>query len=118
MELYNLSQLVKKPTRITPTSKTLIDIILTTNSNMCVNTDVLHLSLSDHSLVETVISRKPSVKSGNGDKHVQKEFRSFKNFNIDDFAYDLNCVNWEINDSLSVASAWDNFVNKFTAIYM
>jgi len=58
MELYGLNQTVTKPTRITPTSKTLIDVILTTNCNLCINTDVLHHSFSDHGLVETLIPTK------------------------------------------------------------
>ena len=37
MVMFNLTQLVTKATRITPTSKTLFDVILTTNSNMCVS---------------------------------------------------------------------------------
>ena len=38
MNMYNLDQLVTKPTRITPNSKTLIDVILTTDCNICVET--------------------------------------------------------------------------------
>ena len=54
MNMYNLDQLVTKPTRITPSSKTLIDVILTTDSNICVDNDVVHHSFSDHSLVHVI----------------------------------------------------------------
>ena len=118
MDMFNLNQLVTKATRITPTSKTLLDVILTTNSNMCVNTDVIHHSFSDHSLVQTVILsnfRKKSCNVNHGN-HVTKKFRSFKNFNEDCFVNDLNGVDWNIHDSMPVNVAWDSFVDKFTNI--
>ena len=79
MDMFNLNQLVTKATRITPTSKTLLDVILTTNSNMCIDTDVIHHSFSDHSLVQTVILSNLKKKSGNVNhsNHVTKTFRSF-----------------------------------------
>ena len=81
MNLFNLTQLVDKPTRITPTSRTLLDVILTTNANICTDTRVVHKSFSDHSLVKTTIMSKCKVKSKcNNNNHVTKKFRCFKNF--------------------------------------
>ena len=48
---FNLHQLVKKPTRITETTKSLIDVILTTNTDIVSLSDVLACSVSDHHLV-------------------------------------------------------------------
>ena len=58
MQVYGLSQLVTEPTRITDTSSTLIDVILTTIPYRCTKTDGIHTSYSDHSLVYTTISGK------------------------------------------------------------
>ena len=114
--MYNLSQLVKHATRITPRSKTLIDIILTTNANMCKNTCVVHKSFSDHSLVHTTITSKVEMNDGRKNDHVTKKFRSFKNFNVNDFANDLNNVNWSVNDTQAVNEVWDSFLKKFTKV--
>ena len=116
MNMYNLSQLVKHATRITPRSKTLIDIILTTNANMCKNTCVVHKSFSDHSLVHTTITSKVEMNDGRKNDHVTKKFRSFKNFNVNDFANDLNNVNWSVNDTQAVNEVWDSFLKKFTKV--
>ncbi len=49
---YQLQQNIKDPTRITPTSKTLLDIIITKmDDTKTIDSGVLHLGISDHSLV-------------------------------------------------------------------
>ena len=55
---FNLQQLVKKPTRITETTKSLIDVILTTNTDIVSFSDVLTCSVSDHHLVYLVLTLK------------------------------------------------------------
>ena len=116
MEMHNLVQLVDKPTRITPTSKTLIDVILTTNRNICVNTNVIHHSFSDHGLIETVITSKAKINPSVNGSNVAKTFRSFKEFDIDVFNDDLSNVDWNIDESATVETAWKVFVNKFTKV--
>ena len=117
MNLFNLTQLVDKPTRITPTSRTLLDVILTTNANICSDTRVVHKSFSDHSLVKTTIMSKCKVNSKcNSNNHVTKKFRCFKNFKVDDLVKDLNDCNWAVDDTQFINLAWTSFVNKFTLI--
>ena len=116
MNMYNLDQLVTKPTRITPNSKTLIDVILSTDCSICVDTDVVHHSFSDHSLVHTTVLSNPKKKGSKNVNHVTKTFRSFKNFNVHNFVKDLNNIDWDIHDSSSVSVAWNSFVNKFTTM--
>ena len=50
-DIYGLQQLITEPTRITPTSATLIDVIFTNCPDRVVCSGVRHLSISDHSLV-------------------------------------------------------------------
>ena len=52
---YNLEQIIDKPTRITETSNTLIDLLFVNNNHRITASGVLHVSLSDHSLIYCVI---------------------------------------------------------------
>ena len=59
LNLYQLHQLINKPTRITETSKTLIDVIITNKPVNYLKSGIIHIGISDHSLVYTC--RKLSV---------------------------------------------------------
>ena len=58
-DLFDLSCLVKSPTRITDRTPTLIDVILTNNRHRFLHTAVLELHLSDHKLVRTSMKFHP-----------------------------------------------------------
>ena len=62
-ELYQLSQLIDKPTRITMTTKSLIDHIVTNAPEKISNTGVIHTGISDHSLIFAI--RKISIEKKN-----------------------------------------------------
>ena len=49
--LYQFDQLIDEPTRITGTSETLIDLILTNKEENISKSGVIHLGLSDHSMI-------------------------------------------------------------------
>ena len=68
MHIYQLQQHIDKPTRITPTSKTLIDIILTKIEDArTLDSGVIDLGISDHSF--TYICRKGNYESLKADFH-------------------------------------------------
>ena len=50
-DIYGLSQMISEPTRITSTSRTLIDLCITNSPEKIVNSGVVHLGISDHSQV-------------------------------------------------------------------
>ena len=50
MDSCKLLQLITEPTRITPASTSLIDIIATNNVNMVLNSEVEPCPLADHEL--------------------------------------------------------------------
>lgn len=50
MNLYQLHQLIDKPTRITDTTETCLDLILTQSPNIIVSSDVMPPVCSDHSV--------------------------------------------------------------------
>jgi hypothetical protein len=49
--VYQLEQLINEPTRVTRTSATLIDLIFTNKKENIVKSGVIHLGISDHSLI-------------------------------------------------------------------
>ena len=50
-DIYGLRQLITEPTRVTPTSQTLIDLCITNACDKVINSGVLPLGISDHYLV-------------------------------------------------------------------
>ena len=50
-EMYGLKQLIDEPTRITPSTSTLIDLIFTSHQDNIICSGVSHVGISDHSLV-------------------------------------------------------------------
>ena len=49
--LFNLTQINSKPTSVTETSKSIIDLILVNNSHKIVQCDVLNLTISGHNVI-------------------------------------------------------------------
>ena len=87
----DLIQLIKEPTRITDTSKTLIDLIFVFNKHRFIKSGVVLLSISDHSMVYCILEVgvtkvKPRII----------EFHSYKSYDRDAFLKDLNNVPWHL----------------------
>ena len=77
-DTYGLQQLITEPTRITPTTTTLIDVIFTNCPDRVVCSGVRHISISDHSLVFAY--RKLSInRTSRG--HNVITYRNFRKFN-------------------------------------
>ena len=77
-EVYQLTQIINKPTRITVTSKSLIDLIFTNQESRVVSLEVIDCGISDHCLV-SCCSENCSSYTNNRHKYITT--RSFKNFN-------------------------------------
>ena len=86
VQLFDLTQLVTKPTRITQYSSTLIDHVYTTNPENISECYVPSYSISDHFPV--CFSRKTNCKISKNE-HITTTYRSFKNFNETHFLQDL-----------------------------
>ena len=89
-QAYQLTRLITEPTRITPTSESLIDVIFTNDASRIVTSGVIHVAISDHSLVYTI--RKSAISTKNRHKYVTT--RAFKNFNPDKFRADSCTMPW------------------------
>ena len=79
-DIYGLYQLIEEPTRITEKSSTMIDLCLTNTLSTVVDSEVIHLSISDHSIVY-IIRKAHYVQIGTR----TIESRSMKKFNRDSF---------------------------------
>ena len=68
IKITKLSQIIDKPTRITETSKTLIDVLITNRKDMIIQTDVVPCPVADHELISTCVNlskpkRVPEIKT-------------------------------------------------------
>ena len=83
--MFNLSQVISEPTRITNTSKSLIDLRFTNFPDKVRASGVHSLGISDHSLIYMI--RKSNWRVTDANNSVTN--RQFKNFNDDEFLNDL-----------------------------
>ena len=104
---YNLTQVINEPTRITESSKSLIDIILVSNKNVVKESKVLPVSISDHDLVYVTLNLKKTRA-----KPIYITTRSFKHYNCDAFKHDISLAPWSVTDS------FDDVENKLNAFHL
>ena len=90
LDIYGLSQLITEPTRITDNSQSLIDVCITSCPQKVPTSGVLHLGISDHSLVYMI--RKTRYANAGSTKVI--EMRNFNLFNKDKFLNDLKQKEW------------------------
>ena len=86
----NLSQLIKDFTRITETTKTIIDLAFVSNPDRISSSGVHSLGLSDHSLIYIVRKNKKLKVPPKSIK-----YRSFKNLDKQDFINSIKKQNWD-----------------------
>lgn len=116
--LFDLTQLVSSPTRVTINSSSLIDIILTSKQCHHYDTNVIKVSISDHYCVSTYYKTVCNIQ-----EHVQDHktitYRDYKGFNANNFIYDLvnNEAITEVNiEPLNMEQRWLKFQNAFLSI--
>ena len=92
-----LIQMIAEPTRVTSTSSSLIDVLITSTPNSFQRTGVLSTAFSDHLPIYGVL-RGPSVKPV---KHRYIETRSFSRKSMERFNADLELVPWNVVEIFS-----------------
>lgn len=90
LDTFELTQMVSFPTRITNTSSTLIDHIITSKSKLISNVNVISADISDHELIECSICIKNRKVA-----QFFHSYRDFRNFNEEYFLADLYQANLE-----------------------
>ncbi|XP_068737945.1 uncharacterized protein [Montipora capricornis] len=85
----NMKQLITQPTRVTEISKTLIDVIFTSNPAIIVDSGIVETHFSDHYLVFAVLNlRMPKPPAA------YVFARSYKYYDRQSFLSDLNKIPW------------------------
>ena len=114
--MYNLEQLIDKPTRITENSSTLIYLLFANNNHRIVSSGVLHVNLSDHSFIYCVI--KAGIRRAPGRVI---EYRSYKTYSKQSFLADLVHVNFDLIDEeqdINVAvSKWNELFTNVSDLH-
>lgn len=109
---FELHQIVTSKTRVTDSSSTLIDVILTRKPEKHTLTDVLETTFSDHFMTFTVYVANERARQ----KHKVMTFKDYKYFNADAFLNDLSCssIFGIVTDDLDYL--WATFKQEFIRI--
>ena len=90
-ELYQFNQLIDKATRVTMTTSSLINHMVTNTPEKIASSGVIHTGISDHSLIFAIRKIHVVVKQPAN----TIEIRSMKKFNEQNFLGDLSNQCWE-----------------------
>ena len=113
LDIYGLSQLISEPTRITPTSSTLIDLCITSSPEKISKAGVVHLGISDHSLVFMTLK----ISYERTGSHRTIETRAFKNFNHHHFLDDVAQQPWnKIFSETNPEAMWEVWKDLFMEV--
>ena len=106
----NAHQLIDRPTRVTMTSRSLLDVVMVSNKDIVKTSSVLDLTISDHYLVYVVLDLKVPKPPP-----TYIITRSFKNYTADQFSSDIAQVPWETVELMD--SVYDR-VNAFNDLFL
>ena len=113
--LFNLSQIIKSPTRVTNTTETLIDHIYINNPDRVLNSTVHQTSMSDHFTVQCELAC--TILKAHAKPHSIITYRSFKHFDSMCFLKELgDCSFNEIYCTDNPDEAFTSFTQLFSAI--
>ena len=82
--LLLLTQIISKPTRVTPTSSTLLDLVITNKPDTICSWDVIPHEIADHDLISVAIDVSKPKRSP-----VIRTFRHLGDYNKEDFCFNL-----------------------------
>ena len=113
LSVFDMCQLIDEPTRTTTTSKTAIDLIVTSDKEKVSQSGVLPYCISDHNVI--YCTRK--VKKYQVNKHNVQQIRSMKMYSAGALIDRLRSVNWlEVLNDEDVNSAWTKFSVLFLKV--
>lgn len=108
----NLTQLITEPTRITPSTQSLLDWILVSHPNRILKSGVLSDCFSDHSVIYCIWK----IKLPKSPPRLIK-IRQYKKLNLNAFVSDMIAINWDRYQLIpNVQDAWDFFCTEFTEV--
>ncbi len=101
-QLFSMTQIIKEPARVTTTSSTTLDVVLTTMPDKHIKTGVISCGLSDHHLVYTVIGSKVPDQPPR-----TVTCRDYKNFNVAGFLHNLGASLDKLPDTEDCNIYWN-----------
>ena len=111
-ETLNLTQLVTTPTRVTPQSSSLIDVILATNTSIVKETRMVEYHISDHYLTYIVLNLKIPKPPP-----TYIITRGFRKYDASKFLQDLERLPWMENSLIGdVSERVDHFNQHFLCL--
>ena len=109
---FQFMQVLNEPSRVTPKTKTLIDLVITNSVESLSHSGVYPLSISDHNLIYAV--RKIGIPRG---QPRLIETRNFRHFNESKFKSDLINSTWPlIANFQNVNDAWSAWKEVFIGV--
>ena len=112
--LFQMSQIIKELTRKTPTTSTLLDVILTPVPDRHTKTKVIKTAFRDHySLFTTIYTDQRRQRN---ELHNLVKFCDYKYFNEEAFLLDLRHNDWFLHDENDVEESWKLWKQQFTEI--
>ena len=106
-------QLIKKPTRITQTSSTLIDLIITNKPSTISKSDVIATSLSDHDMVACVRKLNPQKFESRTIK-----CRNYANYNPTNLNDEILTIDWQpVYQETCVSVALEYFNRTLKSVF-
>ena len=107
-----LTNAIHNPTRVTKSSKSLLDVILVSHPERYATSGNLHLGISDHDLVYIVRKQKlPKPKART------IEFRSLKNLDQAAFISDLKNIPWDSSYTFdNVDDVWPHWASLYKQV--
>ena len=114
--LFELTQLIEKPTRRTLTTSSLLDVILTSRPEKHISSGVIQTTFSDHYCVITVLDvSKPGAQK---EKHNHIKFRDYKKFDKSAFLNDVKHSEYfaSVMMESDVIKGWGNWKEEFLKI--
>lgn len=108
--LCSMHQLISQFTRVSTSSQTIIDLVLTSDKSKISNSGVIDYGLSDHSMIFCTRKTRRSVFNC----HSSVRSRSLKNYNTEALLDLLDSLDWsDVFSSSSVDEAWYYFKTLF-----
>ena len=106
-----LTQVISKPTRITPTSATLIDLIVTNKTQSILHTDTMPCPVGDHEFISVTVNLKKTKRPP-----IVKTFRDLTSYSSETIC-DLLTKEIQALNNIFTTDNVDSQVNIFTSIF-
>ena len=116
-EVFGFKCLITEPTRVTPTSESLLDVILTNKPELFKASGVFNPELSDHHFIYGLMKDKVF-------QHDRKilTFRSTKNMDTNKFNEDLSVAPWDVMETFDTLDDkykyWESMFNSIVEKHM